>query len=126
MHTLESIGLSDLQLDDHIEATSGIAPYRSTPFRPPQLTEVQAPHPKPNRVKYMVVKKTPSNVLTNGVGAFKKRKFSSPTKKLDQPVNIVDRSLIEPSELGDVFRRKKLKLTHPHGQKCHKENVGVS
>ena len=47
IYILESIGLSNLQLADHIVDTSGIAPYRSTPPIPPQLTEIQVPHPKP-------------------------------------------------------------------------------
>ena len=50
----------------------------------------------------------------------------SPSKAYDPLVNVLDDTHSKPSEFGDVFRRKKLKLTPSHGEMQTKENVGVS
>lgn len=136
MYILESIGLATIELANHIMATSDISPYHSFPPRPLQPTADQAPQPKPKRVKSLTIKKTPANIVIKGESASKKRKAKtaesspqvqqSPSKAHDSPVNVVDHSFNEPSESGNVFRRKKLKLIPSHGQIQTKANAGVS
>lgn len=121
MYIFESIGLTTIEVADHILATSDIAPYQSSPQTPLLPTKHQAPQPKPKRVKSLESKKTPTNIVIKGADASKKRKTktvkSTPqvqqtlSKAHDSPVNVIDDSLNEQSDFRDIFRRKKLKLT---------------
>lgn len=64
------------------------------------------------------------NIVQNGVFPSKKQKtktadsssmaHQSPSKAIDPSVNVTNYSHPEPSASGDVFRRKKLKLTPIH------------
>lgn len=47
MYILKSIGLTTVEVPDHIMAMSHIAPYHSSLPIPSQLTAVQDPQPKP-------------------------------------------------------------------------------
>lgn len=118
MYILESIGLTNLEVVDHIMATSVLVSYYSSPPRPLQPTEVQDLQPKPKRFKSLAIKRTPENVVAKSAGDQQKRKTTptvstpqdqtSPSKANDPPVNVIKDSLNEPLESGDVFRRKNL------------------
>ena len=96
--------------------------------------EEQSSQPKPKRRKQIVCsKKAPRNIVRNGENPSKKRKSRvvessdetppSPSESHDIRVNVKEGA---DHDSNDLFRRKKLKLTHSHRKMCDQTHIAVS
>lgn len=149
-YILESLGLSDTAVADHIVATSGLEPYHSTPPQPrpavvpptethgpsPSAVRISSPAPlitqtettstppKAKRVKILSKKKSKkhsSRVVIQETAVADKCK---PTVSPEHHIPINDETSFQDS--NDLFRRKKLKLTPSQSQMRIQTNTEIS
>lgn len=94
LHSFAELGLIDLAVSNHMEATNDKELYQYTPPSPTSQHIGHVPKPKSTRGKVIFKRKTPIKIVTKSVGALKNTRSKSQSPFISKSLLIL--KIVEP------------------------------